>query len=264
MGEREPEKEREAEADAPTGSSTDRAAAGEEQPVAIDETAPVDDSVESFLTLEGDLADAIDADPVETPTYARVVDADKVDADAVPADYPFAVDTDAALALQVDLGNLEGRRATLFFEWPRDDRLDRLLSAAGVTYETFADLNGIRLTVDVEDGHYVPVVSDREPSGDPRGKYGVLGGLAFNLLTILGAALAPATLATTWFLLVFLLVNLLAIPASTYLDGRYLETHTDWDHAPSFWATLSIPPLVNVPVSIAYLWTRSGVSDLIE
>lgn len=225
-----------------------------------------DASAESFLSIERDLA-SLSADADATKRHGRVVNAQRVGADVVPDDYPVPISTDDALALTLEINRgTSTRTATTYFAWPDGDtgRLHRLLAVTGTSLDTFADLNGARLLVTARDGYVVPVIPETSPRGDKRGIYGVLAGVGVNVGTLLALAGSWGVIASGWFVVAFLLVNLFVIPASTYLDGRYLETHTDWDHDALFWSFISLPPLANLVVSLAYLWTRRGATPLTQ
>lgn len=224
-----------------------------------------DAAATSFLDLEAELAAEADGvgPAVEDGTYGQVVDATRVDADVVPADYPREIDADTAVAL--DLSLPDGRERTAFFAWPGDDEdapLARLLAALEIPLDSFADLYGKRLLLTVDGGYVLPAVPPSTPRGSPAGVYGVVAGLAVNLLA-LGLAVAGSSL-LVWlpFVVLFLLVNLLALPLSTYADGWHLRTRTDWDQGPAFWALLSMLWGVNVVVSAAYLYSRRSAQPL--
>lgn len=196
--------------------------------------------------------------------HARIVEAAVVPVEDVPTDYPWELRTDSALALTVEFPG--GTQAITYVEYRengQDPRFARVLEVAGPRYGSYADLYGERLLLEVVDGYWVPYVPPSGPRGSPVGAYGVWFGLAFNLLAILGVVLSGGWLLTAaWFLLAFLLVNVLLVPAATLTDAWYLESHTDWGHAPLFWATCNAVPLLNVPVSAWYLATRMGVRSI--
>lgn len=209
----------------------------------------------SFLELEDELADDGDA------RRARVVDAETVPAEAVPADYPRSIDGERALALTFEVDE-SGVDATAYFAWPPGNGgdLDRLLDVLGIPHSSFADLNGRRLLVTVEDGHAHPLVPSTPPRGTPYGVVGILGGQTVNV-ALLAAGVAglvgPAAL-----VLALLFVNLLALPAAAYLDASYLQSRTDWDHAPSMWALLHVPVGVNLLATAVYLRLRRHARPL--
>lgn len=214
-----------------------------------------EDGARSFLELEDELDDASDA------TRARVVDAETIPSGGVPAEYPRTIGTERALALGLAV---DGSRehSTAYFAWPPGDgdELDRLLDAIDVSRSSFADLNGRRLLVTVEDGHVVPLVPPTPPRGSPYGLYGVLGGQAANLALLVGGAVGPVGPGAL--VLGLLLVNLVALPAATYLDASHLRTRTDFDHAPSLWALMQLVIGVNVLVTVAYLRVRQRARPL--
>ena len=200
--------------------------------------------------------------------HARIVEAAVVPVEDVPTDYPWELRTESALALTVEFPG--GTQAVTYVEYRengQDPRLARVLEVAGPRYGSYADLYGERLLFEVVDGYWVPYVPPSGPRGSPVGAYGVWFGLAFNALAIAGVVLAGGSLLASQalflsVLLSFLLVNLLLVPAATLADAWYLESHTDWDHAPLFWASCNAVPLLNVPVSAWYLATRMGVRSI--
>lgn len=231
----------------------------------LDEGADLDRSAETFLDLESDLAEADGDELPDDLGYGLVVDAERVDVSAVPSDYPWTVTTGSALALTLEHGRT-GRTVTAYFAWPPEegDRLDRLLAVAGIDAEAFAELHGTQILLTVEDRQVVPFVPPAPPRGSTDGKYAVLGGLGFNLLTLAGVALGVGVVSSLWFLLVFLLVNLLVIPGGTALDARHLRSHTDWDQGPAFWGLLSAMPFANVLVSVLYLRSRTATRPIVK
>lgn len=241
-------------------------------------TSDLDRRAERFLDLEADLGDSVTVDGDPVTVRAQVVGADTIPVDEVPDSYPHAIGTDAALALTLELP--DGRRTTAYFDWTgtasdaggddwraRDGdygaRLERLLRALDVPADSFADLLGERVLVTRQRGYYVPVIPDSPPRGSPAGLSGVIAGLAFNLAVV--AALAAGfggALASASFAVLFLAVNLLLVPAGTYLDAWHLRTTTDWNQGPEFWAVCSALPLVNVISSVVYLYSRRRARPL--
>lgn len=212
-----------------------------------------DRAAESFLDLESELTGG---DP-SSRVWGQAVDAEVLPASDVPETYPIEVTTDEALALYLDV---DGRRVVVYFEWAegdREDRLWRLLALKGISPDRFAELYGRRILLGVEDGHYVPIIPDERPRGSPRGVYGIAAALAVNLLTAALVALGlGALLGSAPFVVVWLLVNLLALPVATYLDAWDRRTRTDWEGGPLFWASLAAIPGVNVLSSALYLRER--------
>lgn len=209
----------------------------------------------SFVELEAELTD-----DGEAPSAARVVGARTVPATEVPADYPRQIVGEEALVLDLAVG--ADRRVQTYFSWPPidGDPLDRLLAALDISRESFANLNGRRLLVTVEDGYVVPLVPPIPPSGSEKGLYGILAGHVANLGLLLAAA---ASLISPFALFVgLLLVNLVGIPVSTYLDAAHLRSTTDWDQGPEFWATLQALPGLNLLATLAYLRSRRDARSL--
>jgi hypothetical protein len=228
-----------------------------------DRTAEADHTADTFLELEGELDP--ETDSAAGPSTGLVVDATTVPRDRVPDDYPLAPGAGEALALMLAVD--DGRETTAYLAWPADGTVDpdaelgRLLAAAGVEPDEFADLYGTRLLLERNGPHDMVYV----PSGRVRGtgdwSLGVAAGLALNLaffgLAALGAAggslgglLGPLTL-------LFVVVNLAGIPYATYRDATYLRSHSDWEQGPPFWAALSMLPGLNVVASALYLRSRA-------
>ena len=190
--------------------------------------------------------------------HGQIVEAAIVPADVVPTAYPWGIHSEHAIAFTVEFPN--GTEAIFYVEHRdngQDPRLARLLEVLETPYGSYADLYGERVLLEVEDGYWIPYVPRSTPRGSPRGVYGVIAGLAFNLVAILGVLVGGGALVLGGpFLVAFLLCNLVVIPAATVTDARYLHTHTDWQHGPLFWATCNAFPVLNVVVSAWYLTTR--------
>lgn len=237
---------------------------------AADSAADAERAADAFLELEGELG--ADDPPREDPTTGLVVDAETVPAGEVPASYPLDATTDSVLALTVETAG--GRTVTDYFEWPDDgtvdpdSRLGRLLAAAGVSADSFADIYGRRLPLERVGDRYTVFVPPERPRGSGDWSLGVAGGLAFNAAVLGLAALGAAGLAVGGLLsaltIPFFVVNLVALPYATYRDATYLRSHSDWGQGPPFWATLSMVPGLNVLVSALYLRSRSKARFLAE
>lgn len=236
--------------------TTAREEADESRPGVEAQTA-ADRTAQRFLELESELDAGGGAPPEGERRRGQVVDAERVDAAEIPSSYPADIGG-AALALEVELES--GRRVPVFLDWPadgtsdRDTELGRLLSALGVPADALAELYGAELLLAVEDGHYTVYTPDSAPRGTQHGWVGILAGVFFNLLSPL--ALATGLLSGNLFLLVFLVVNLVVLPLSTYSDAWNLRTTTDWEGGPLFWATLAFVPGVNVLSSALYFLGR--------
>jgi hypothetical protein len=223
-------------------------------------TADPDRAADSFLELESEL-DVEDA-PETGRTTGLVVDAATVPAAEVPASYPVDVTTTSVLALTLDTAG--GREVTAYLEWPDDgvvepsSRLGRLLAAAGVSADDFADLYGRTLLLERTGEHVTVFVPPEQPRGHGDWSLGVAAGLTFNVATFGLAALAAAGLAPvpSGFVALFTLVNLFLLPYATYRDATYLRSHSDWEQGPPFWAALSMVAGLNVLVSALYLRSR--------
>lgn len=241
---------------------TTREETGERSPGDASERT-VDDAAESFLDLEAQLRGT-----GGVPVRGRAVDVAKVDADAVPADYPVEIATAEALALTLVVDDADEREVTVYFAWrdgEADDRLDRLLTLHGIPHHRFADLHGESLLLEYRDGDYLPVVPDERVRGTARGVYGVVAGFAVNLLALglIGLGFG-GLLSSVGGLAVLLAVNLFLLPLATYVDGWYLRTQTDWGQGPAFWALLALLPGVNLLSVPLYLLTRRRATPLVD
>ena len=224
--------------------------AGEEVTVSEDSRS-VDARAESFLSLEDEFH-AGSGDHVR----GQAVDVARVPASAVPEDFPVTIGTPEALALTIALD--DDAEVTTYFEFESgvaDDRLSRLLAVHEIPGDRFGDLHGEWLLLTGVDGHYLPVVPAEFPRGDPRAVYGIVAGLALNLVVgvLAASGLVPASLSILALLLV---VNIVGLPVATYIDAWHLRTRTDWGQGPAFWAMLTMLPGMNVLTTAVYLWTR--------
>lgn len=236
-----------------------------ETDIGLDDGSDLDRGAEAFLDLESDLAEAEEDDLPKKLGYGLVVDAERVDSSAVPADYPWTITSGSAIALTLEHGRTE-QTATAYFDWPPKDgdRLSRLLAVAGISDDAFAELHGTQILLTVSNGHVVPFVPPAPPRGSTEGRRIIPAGIGFNLLTLAGVVLGVGVVSTLWFFLVFLVVNLLVIPGGTFLDARHLRSHTDWSQGPSFWALLSAMPFVNIAVSLLYLRSRNATRPIVK
>ncbi len=244
-------------ADAETASDQ-REESGESSDLAPGEAGDIDDAAESFLELESQFG----GETLPGGVRGRAVDVERVPASHVPEDYPVDIGTEEALALTLAV---DGAEVDVYFAFEADladDRLGRLLALKGIPADRFADLYGESILLTVEDGHHVPVVPDESPRGDATGFYGVAAGLGVNLLTVLLVLAGLGSVLSVPVVLAWVLANVLAVPAATYLDAWHLRTHTDWDGGPLFWATLGALPGVNVLSSLAYLRERARATPL--
>jgi hypothetical protein len=224
-----------------------------------------DEVAESFLQLEAELDVEQTADRDETATRRGiVVDNDRVDTSEVPEEYPVDVNTDAALALTVDLGDEE---TTVYFAWADDatanTRLTRLLAALEIDP---GDLYGQSLLLERIDGHDVAVTPTEQPRGTEMWGARVTAGHGANALVLsllTASAVGVTVLPTVLLLLCWLFVTLLWLPYTTYQDAWYLRTHTEWQQGPLFWAFLSAIPVLNLPVGLLYLRSRSTTTALV-
>jgi len=243
----------------------DQPTAGDPRPETDDDSA-VDRAAESFVHIEADLRD-LSGNPGRR--YGLATDVERVSARTVPADYPIRITTDEALRLRVQgvdhAEHVPEAAASVYFEWPPADHgaLARLLALRDIDLDEFADLHGERVPLAVENGYLVPRLPPGGRRGDPRGVYGIVGGLAVNLFVLgLIAFGFGGALTSPLGLLVLAVANFLMLPVATYLDARHLLTTTDWNQGPPFWAALAALPGVNVVSSLAYLYTRENATPV--
>ena len=218
----------------------------------------VDDAASSFLELESHFG----ADTPPGRLRGQAIDVERVPASTVPDDYPVDIRTEEAIALSLDV---DGERVDVYFGFDGDlvdESLGRLLALKGIPADRFADLYGESILLSVADGYHVPVVPAESPRGDASGVYGVAGGLAMNLLTVLPVVAGLGGVFSVPLVLAWLLANVLGVPAATYLDAWYLRTHSDWGGGPLFWTALAALPGVNVVSSLAYLRERVRATDI--
>jgi hypothetical protein len=221
----------------------------------------VDTAAESFLSVESELR-AGEGEHLR----GQAVDVARVSAETVPEAYPITIGTPDALALSLELDGHDGTTVTTYFEFEEsvaDSRLARLLAIHEIPTDRFGDLHGEWLLLTVEDGYFLPVVPAEFPRGDSRGVYGILAGLAVNLLVGTVAVLGLGNLLSLPVVVVWLLVSVVGLPIVTYLDAWYLRTHTDWGQGPAFWALLAMLPGVNILTVLVYLWTRRDARPLV-
>ena len=196
----------------------------------------------------------------------EVLTVDRVAADAVPADYPVEITTKQALAVEVSIGGPDGITVVVYFETPTmgvDGRLGRLLTLAELDEPT--DLVGKSLLLTVEEGYYMPVVPEDPTRGDGRGVYGIGLGLLPSLLVGFVGIFAPGAdvIASTPFVLAWLVGTFLVLPVSVYIDAVNLRATTDWQGAPRNWTILAVIPPINVVAIPLYLIGRENAQPLI-
>lgn len=215
-----------------------------------DETSTVEAAAESFLDIEGELADEREL------ASGIAVDASRDPATSLPERYPLVPSSESVLALDVELR--DGRTVTVYVEWDLDGELGQLLDGHDIEPEQFAALHGKQLRVRRERGHYRLVVPDSTSRGDPQAIYGL--GVAFGV-TLLGWLLVVGgfggVLSAPLSVLAWLGIGSLGLPITTYLDAWHRRRTTDWDQGPLFWATLAAIPGVNVVSTLLYLYGRT-------
>lgn len=223
----------------------------------------LDAAADSFLEVEQKLDTMADGMQVR----GQAIDVEQIPAEEVPDGFPYDVGTEDALALTLEIDQTEGKTATTYFAWPEegaDERLGRLLQLRDVPLDRFADLHGADILLEVEDGHFVPVLPREEPRGTDRAYLGVLGGFAFLLVPLLAWLLGiTGMVGSSTFLLLFFLVHLVVLPVSLYLDAWNLRSTTNWEGGPLFWAFFSMIPGLNVMTVAAYLVLRQNAEPII-
>lgn len=230
---------------------------------AFAEEPDVDSAATSFLEVEDELDGPIDGAQIR----GRAVDVDRVSGSEVPEDYPVEIRGEDALALYLERSGTDGGTVVTYFEWPdegADGRLAKLLDLRDVPGDRFADLHGERILLEARNGHYVPLLPGEEPRGDARGLYGVLAALGVNVFLALAMMFGfSGVVASTGFLILWLVANVVVLPVATYLDAWNLRTRTDWDGGPLFWAALSAIPAVNIAVAAFYLISRGNAEPIV-
>ena len=190
---------------------------------------------------------------------------DSVPASDVPAAYPVAIETADVLAIELTVEGTDEPVFVCYFE-PSDrgpdDRLGRLLSVAGVKKPT--ELTDRVLLLEIADGHYLPVVPERSPRGNPNAVYGVFAGLIPSVVIGLVGIFAPGAvfIGTTPFIVGWLVATFLVLPVSLYIDARNLATTTSWDGAPRKWAVMAALPGMNILAVPLYLIARENADPL--
>jgi len=198
----------------------------------------------------------------------EVTAVERVDADVVPAAYPAGVATNRALAVNVHIGGPDDVTLVVYFAVPRsgvDDRLDRLLALAELPPDRASELVGRSLLVTVEDGYYVPVVPGEPLRGSDRAVYGIALGLLPSLLVGLIGIFAPGSdvIASTPFVLAWLVGTFLLLPVSVYVDALHLRSTTNWTGTPRIWTVLSVIPPINVLAVPLYLVARENAQQIV-
>jgi hypothetical protein len=190
---------------------------------------------------------------------------DSVSASDVPAAYPVAIETAEAVALELTVEGTDEPVFVCYLEPVNrgpDDRLERLLSVAGVEQPT--ELSGHGLVLEITDGHYLPVVPERSPRGNANAVYGVFAGLVPSMVIGLVGIFAPgaAFIGTTPFIVGWLVATFLLLPVSLYIDALSLQTTTNWDGEPRKWAAMAAVPGLNILAVPLYLIARENANRL--
>lgn len=240
--------------------------------------------LEDELTTGGAIAGTYDEGTVSGGTKVAVED--------VPDGYPAAFDTDHALRL--DVRTDDGSALSAYLPWPEPgseaDAVPRLLDTLGLAPDEFADIYGERVALEpVEGWHRVDVdgtaaVRDDAGGASGSGASGSLGSASTESVGDFAGApdgatgagshslswLVPAAAVATgggWYLagvggavqtLAVLAwgLSLVAIPAGLFYDAHVTGASGGWDPNPFVWGGLGVPPVLNVPVGVAYLLER--------
>lgn len=236
---------------------------GSDDDPVTEEVREIDEAADSFLEVEQEL----DAMAEGMQLRGQAIDVEQISASEVPGEFPYDVGTGDALALTLEVDQREGKTVTTYFQWPgdgSDERLGRLLELCGVPLDRFADLHGEELLLEVESGHFVPVVPDEEPRGDDRAYWGILAGLFPSVLVFVASLFQSAEfLVSTWFFISWLVATFVVLPIAVYFDAWHLRTTTNWEGGPLFWAALSMIPGLNVVGVAGYLIVRENAEPII-
>ena len=216
----------------------------------------------SFLEIESQHLPRVDGESVR----GRAVEVDRIPASAVPDEYPVTITTDEALALRIEIEASTDHETVCYFAYDQQQttgRLSRLLALHDIPPHRFGDLYGCSLHLVAEDGYYVPYLPTASPRGSPHAVYGLAGGLVFNFVSVLSLFVMGGTALSPLLVLLWIAVNFVGVPLSTYLDSWYLYTHSDWDGGPLFWTFLALWPGLNVLTTILYLRARSTATAIV-
>ncbi len=244
-------------------SETDALDGTDESGHVSDDAHDVDAAADSFLAVEQELDTMAEGMQVR----GQAIDVERIPAHEVPDGFPYDIEPDEALALTLEIDQTDGKTVTTYFGWPGDggdERLGKLLQLRDVPIDRFADLHGDNILLEVENGHFVPVLPQEEPRGDDRAYYGVVAGFAFLLFPLITWMFGvTGMIGSSLFFFLFVLVHLVVLPVSTYLDAWDLRTRTNWNGGPLFWAFFAMIPGLNVMTVAAYLILRQNAEPII-
>ncbi len=262
---REDEKEvtRDDESSGAEGDHSSADTAVSEDDTVSEESEELDAAADSFLEVEQE----IDTMAEGMQLRGQAIDVAQIPAHEVPDGFPYKIGTTDALALTLEIDQTEGKTVTTYFEWPGqggDDRLAKLMDLHGVPLDRFAELHGEDLLLAVKDGHFVPVLPKDGIRGDDRAYFGVVGGFAFLLFPLIAWMFGVTDMiGSSLFFFLFVLVHLIVLPVSIYLDAWDLRTTTNWTGGPLFWAFFAMIPGLNVMIVAAYLILRGNAEPII-
>lgn len=232
------------------------------------------ETVEQFFRLEAELAEIAEAGRA-TPDVAGantgvVLDISRIPRSELPAGYPIETGGDRALALTLDLDT--GHERTVFLDWPDEggdlDQLEALLASADVSFDSFADLYGSRVPVEVR-GDFLVIPVDGVPGGagqphrsadrstvahsnggSTKSRLGSTVGLGVLWCGVVGVGAVGSydgTLVAVWLLIAFLLLG------AAGLDVEYVAAESAWKPGLAWAFGVALLPPVALPL---YLWKR--------
>lgn len=199
---------------------------------------------------------------------ATIREIERVPASEVPVGYPVSIDTAEALAVELTVDGSEKPVFLVYFETPErgpDDRFAKLSSLAGHPDSDPDNLLGESLLLTISDGYYMPVVPEESPRGNANAVYGVFAGLLPSLIIALVGLFSPGAsfIATTQFVLAWVVATFLVLPVSLYFDAWNLRTTTGWGGTPRKWAAMAAVPGLNVLIVPLYLIARENAEPVV-
>lgn len=221
-----------------------------------------DRAAEKFVEIENDVRQSASTVLSDGEIKkGKVIDAERVDEEKVPDDYPVDIETDRSLVLVLEI---DDQNTKVYLNWPDDNspssdsKIAKVLKLHGLEETEIANLHGKNVLAEVEEGYYKLHVPNKNIKGESsRGKLLASLGITYGFLV---AGVGTAFISLSLSLILFTLGTLLAIPYYTYKDAWHLRTNSDWRGGPLFWATLGILPLFNIISSAFYFMYRSKAS----
>lgn len=227
-------------------------------------TEDADSKVEEFFDIESDLRNltetGVATSDVTDVDSGTVMGVERVSTTAVPDEYPIQTTGERALAIEVEFD--VGRKTTVFIDWPDEgadvEQIERLLDVADVSFDSFADIYGESIPLEVRDEYLVvPVHSSAEPAADSSAsEYASSSWLGTTLLSglwtwaavelILGDGLTLIGWASWAVVAAFLL-------AWAEMDRLWVAKTTNWTPDEKWTTAITLFPLAALPV---YLFNR--------